>query len=57
MTVRELMNKLKSFPEDCEVVTHIKVNDRKYIEVPCQEGEDWHVCGEEYQEFSSQPKE
>lgn len=20
------------------------------IEVPCQEGEDWHVCGEEYQE-------
>jgi hypothetical protein len=27
------------------------------IEVPCQEGEDWHVCGEEYQEPSSQPKE
>ena len=27
------------------------------IEVPCQEGEDWHVCGEEYQELSSQPKE
>ena len=27
------------------------------IEVPCQEGEDWHVCGEEYQELSSQLKE
>ena len=20
------------------------------IEVPCNEGEEWHVCGEEYQE-------
>ena len=27
------------------------------IEVPCQEGEDWHVCGEEYQELGLQPKE
>lgn len=31
MTVKELMNKLKDFPEDYEVVTHIKVKDRKYI--------------------------
>ena len=37
MTVRELMNKLKSFPEDCEIVTHIKVNDRKYIVVPVKD--------------------
>ena len=22
-----------------------------------EEDEDWHVCGEEYQELSSQPKE
>ena len=27
------------------------------IEVPCQEDEDWHVCGEEYQELGLQPKE
>ena len=36
MTVKELMDKLKVFPEDCEVVTHIKVNDRKYIVVPVE---------------------
>ena len=33
MTVEELMDKLKDFPEDCEVVTHIKGKDRKYIVV------------------------
>lgn len=34
MTVKELMNKLKDLPGNCEVVTHIKVRDRKYIVVP-----------------------
>lgn len=33
MSVEELIDKLKDFPEDCEVVTHIKVKDRKYIVV------------------------
>lgn len=34
MTVKELMERLKDLPEDCEVVTHIKVEDSKYIVVP-----------------------
>lgn len=37
MTVKELMDKLKDFPEDSEVVTHIKVKDRKYIVVPVKD--------------------
>lgn len=37
MTVKELMDKLKDFPEDCEIVTHIKVKDRKYIVVPVKD--------------------
>lgn len=37
ITVKELMDKLKDFPEDCEVVTHIKVKDRKYIVVPVKD--------------------
>lgn len=37
MTVKELMDKLKDLPENCEVVTHIKVKDRKYIVVPVKD--------------------
>jgi hypothetical protein len=27
------------------------------IEVPCEENEEWHVCGEEYQEQTTAPEE
>lgn len=36
MTVKELMDKLKDLPEDCDIVTHIKVKNGKYIVVPVE---------------------